>query len=90
MALSYAYNEDVPGETVTVTRMHRFERRVVSHDIVLPKNRTPQDLIGGIAAWEEGAFIQDALPWLPAADREFIMTGITPEEWDAAFPPEEE
>ena len=38
-----------------------------------------------LTAWGEGALIQDALPNLSDDDREFIMTGITPEEWDAAF-----
>jgi hypothetical protein len=29
--------------------------------------------------------IQDAFPDLTADQREFIMTGITPEEWDQMF-----
>lgn len=32
--------------------------------------------------WEGGTRIQDAMPHLSTDDREFIMTGITPEEWD--------
>lgn len=36
-------------------------------------------------AWESGMLIQDAMPTLSAGDREFLMTGITPEEWDEAF-----
>jgi hypothetical protein len=38
-----------------------------------------------IAAWEGGELIQNAMPNLSASDREFIKTGITDEEWDAAF-----
>lgn len=34
--------------------------------------------------------IQDALPHLTADEREFLMTGATPEEWDAAFGSEED
>jgi hypothetical protein len=34
-----------------------------------------------IAAYEQGAVLQDAFPDLPAPEREFIKTGITPEEW---------
>ena len=30
-------------------------------------------------------YIQDIFPNLSADDREFIKTGITPEEWDAVF-----
>lgn len=36
-------------------------------------------------AWRSGALIQDAFPHLSADDREFILTGITAEEWDEAF-----
>ena len=42
-------------------------------------NATQQE----IAAWQAGALIQDAMPFLSVDDREFIMSGITPEEWDA-------
>lgn len=38
-----------------------------------------------IYAWQNGALIQEAMPNLSADDREFIMTGITPEVWDAIF-----
>ena len=34
--------------------------------------------------------IQNVFPNLSADDREFIMTGITPEEWGKAFEDEEE
>ena len=33
--------------------------------------------------WENGALIQNAFPHLSADDREFLMTGMTPGEWDA-------
>lgn len=36
--------------------------------------------------WESGALIQHAMPNLTDAEREFIMTGITSEEWDSIFP----
>lgn len=42
-----------------------------------------------ISRWRNGALIQNALPHLADADREFLMTGITPEEWDAHFGGEE-
>lgn len=32
--------------------------------------------------------IQNHFPYLSADDREFILNGVTPEEWDEAFPPE--
>ena len=38
-----------------------------------------------IALWESGTLIQNAMPHLTPDEREFIMTGITSEEWDSAF-----
>jgi hypothetical protein len=38
-----------------------------------------------LSSWESGTLIQNAMPNLSADEREFIMTGITPEEWDSAF-----
>ncbi len=32
--------------------------------------------------WQAGMLIQDAMPNLSPDDREFLMTGITAEEWD--------
>ena len=37
------------------------------------------------SAWVHGAPIQEAMPQLNADEREFIMTGITPEEWAETF-----
>jgi len=34
--------------------------------------------------------IQDAMPNLSVGERDFIITGITPEGWDALFGEEEE
>ena len=42
-----------------------------------------------IKAWQAGAFIQDAMPNISPDDREFIKTGITPEEWTAIIGDEE-
>lgn len=42
-----------------------------------------------VAAWTFGALIQDAMPNVSAEDREFLMTGYTPEDWDAMFSDED-
>ena len=47
---------------------------------------TPQQA----ADYINGALLQDAFPNLSADDREFIRTGITAEEWEAAFGEDEE
>lgn len=38
--------------------------------------------------WKSGATIQDAMPGISPDHREFIMTGITPKEWDRFLPDE--
>lgn len=38
-----------------------------------------------LQAWKGGALIQDALPHLSAADREWLQTGILEGEWETAF-----
>ena len=43
-----------------------------------------------VMAWEEsGELIQKAMPNLTADEREFLMTGITPEEWAEMAEPED-
>lgn len=42
-----------------------------------------------INRWQNGVLIQHAMPHLSANDREFLMTGVTPEEWDDALIEEE-
>ena len=38
-------------------------------------------------AWKKsGQHVQHAFPYLSADDREFLLTGITPEEWAGVFP----
>lgn len=38
--------------------------------------------------WREGGeLIQRAMPYLSAGEREFLMTGVTPTEWDELFKP---
>tara|TARA_R100000781_G_scaffold37061_2_gene26250 strand:- start:403 stop:597 length:195 start_codon:yes stop_codon:yes gene_type:complete len=32
-------------------------------------------------AWHNGMLIQEAMPNISAEEREFIMTGTTPEDW---------
>ena len=41
-----------------------------------------------IEAWENGALIQDVMPHITPEDREFILSGCTPEDFDTLFPEE--
>ncbi len=38
-----------------------------------------------LSAWESGTLIQLAMPQLSADDREFVMTGVTTQEWSNEF-----
>ena len=38
-----------------------------------------------IAAWKGGELIQRAMPNLTPDEREFLMTGITADEWENTF-----
>ncbi len=43
-----------------------------------------------LAAYEDGALIQDAFPYLTSGQRELILTGISDEMWGNMFDDEEE
>lgn len=43
-----------------------------------------------LVAWDNGALIQDAMPHISNEEREFIMTGITPQKWEEKFGGEDE
>lgn len=36
--------------------------------------------------WEAGELIQNVMPNLTAEQREFLISGTTPAEWDRLFP----
>jgi len=64
-----------------ITRTSRIsaETNVMEIDVTLEQ----------IAEWEGGMLIQDAMPNITSDEREFIMTGITPQEWDSMMGIEE-
>lgn len=45
---------------------------------VMDINVTPEQL----EAWKGGVLVQTAMPTLSPDEREFIMSGITPKEWE--------
>jgi hypothetical protein len=50
-----------------------------------------EDMIARYVRWSNGeGVIQNLLPELSDNEREFILTGITPEEWEQMFPEDEE
>ena len=69
-----------------LTKISGMTRKEHTREIPL----TEEEFTAALIKWQGGALITDAFPTLSADDREFIMTGITPEEWNAAFPPQED
>ena len=51
----------------------------LAHSMDLPVRQ------GQIDRWLGGELIQDVMPHLSLDQREFLMSGITPDEWDEAF-----
>ena len=43
------------------------------------------EFVSGLQKWFHGSYIQDVFPNLNADEREFIMTGLTPEAWTEIF-----
>jgi hypothetical protein len=50
------------------------------NEMALPLTR--DELVEGLKKHAAGGLIQDCFPDLSAPQREFLITGITPEEWD--------
>jgi hypothetical protein len=44
---------------------------------------------GQLSEWKRGALIQNVMPHINKDDREFIMTGSTPEDWNTMFSEED-
>ena len=60
-----------------ITRTSPFTGITRTKDILVTEEQ--------LARWQSGERIQNVMPYLSASDREFIMTGITDDEWDQAF-----
>jgi len=70
----YEFHED---GTATVVRYSPFSGKW--HKATLRMTRR------NLAQWLDGELIQDVFPNLATDEREFLITGITPAEWEEAF-----
>jgi len=64
-----------------ITRRSPFTHKVNTMEIPLSE----EEFAKRSTLWRMGELIQNAFPMLDAGQREFIKTGITPEEWDNMF-----
>jgi hypothetical protein len=60
-----------------ITRISTFSGNMHSWDLPVTEEQ--------IERWQRGILIQNAMPHLTADEREFIMTGTTPDEWNQMF-----
>jgi hypothetical protein len=60
-----------------ITRRSPFSGQM--NEMEIPVTQTQMD------AWQNGSLIQNAMPNLTADEREFLLTGITPAEWEKTF-----
>lgn len=47
----------------------------------LPEGKTWDEFTNDVEKYKNGALIQEAFPYLNDDQREFIMSGLTPEKW---------
>lgn len=62
-------------DTVTVTGRCIVTQK--EHSVTVPAK--------GYYDWREGRLIQDAMPNVSSDDREFLISGTSPEGWDTMF-----
>lgn len=48
-------------------------------------NCTPKQYLDGMKAYNEGALMQEAFPFLSTDEREFLISGFTPAMWERTF-----
>lgn len=70
---------------ITVERKCPFTGQMNQMELSL----THREYSMGMAMWQKGEYIQRAFPTLNAEQREFVMSGITPEKWAEIFGDEE-
>ena len=60
-----------------ITRKSPFSGKINTREIPVTDKQ--------LERWQAGELIQNAMRDVSADDREFLMTGITPEEWAETF-----
>ena len=61
-----------------ITKESKLSGVIATKDIMVTQEQ--------LDAWKGGLMIQDAMPNVSADDREFLISGVTPEEWNETFP----
>ena len=69
------------GNIMQITKVSMFTKKEHTLDIPVTNEQ--------LEKWNKGMVIQEAMPHLTPDQREFLMTGVTKEEWAKYMPSEE-
>lgn len=58
---------------------------VAANNCSMEINCSAEQYKQGVRAYASGKLIQDAFPFLSAGEREFLISGITPDRWNSIF-----
>lgn len=47
---------------------------------------TPEQYLAGLDAYKSGKAMQEAFAFISNDEREFLISGLTPDEWNRIFP----
>jgi len=89
---------------LTLTRINKFGQTYILSEVFGPTYMTEVSTNGksmmmphhiqlfnqGWYQWMNGEVIQRAFPFLTSGEREFLLTGLTPTEWDEMMKEEED
>ena len=67
-------NPNLKGFTMLIQRQSMMTGEIHVMDLPVTDEQ--------LAEWQNGSLIQNVMPHLSPDQREFLMTGITPEEWE--------
>jgi hypothetical protein len=68
------FNSNLKGFTMLIQRQSMMTGEIHVMDLPVTDEQ--------LAEWQNGSLIQNVMPHLSPDQREFLMTGITPEEWE--------
>jgi Zn-dependent membrane protease YugP len=79
------------AKNVTFVKVSETEYNATGKCVLLPTETytTASFPASALFAYNQGAYIQDALSMLSVDDREFIVSGISPKGWEAMGPEED-
>ncbi len=71
------HNPEIKGSSMLITRLSTLTGKENALEVLVTDAQ--------LDSWASGVLLQDAMPNVPGPLREFIKTGITPEEWQEHF-----